>query len=219
MEEREIRDPTGVSSDVDHLLAVVCHLAQHDPPPVIRERLALLSAQRLGGSRILSRRNLVHRRWLPRMAPAVVCALTAVIACVLVAGVIVHRRNHMDRVNRAIAASPARPEPVSSMKSTPAATPAAATSLGHRRFRSTKTPATQLSRIVIALPYSDSAVATGTEVTVPVLLSQDELMSMGVPMSPALHDRKFLADLLLGDDGLPRAISVPLPPGSLAEKR
>jgi hypothetical protein len=89
----------------------------------------------------------------------------------------------------------------------------------HRPRRETRFSGVQLSKVVIPLPYSDSAVRTGTEVTVPILLSQEELMSLGVPVNPAIHDRQFVADLLLGDDGLPRAISVPLPPRVLTEKR
>jgi hypothetical protein len=42
-------------------------------------------------------------------------------------------------------------------------------------------------------------------------MSQAELVSLGFPLSAALHDRRVVAELTLGDDGLPRAVSVLLP--------
>lgn len=212
MQDRESRElQTEAPSDADHLLVLLRSLTRlHDPPPAIRERLAQLSAQRLG-----THPHPKRKRWLPRMVPAAVCIL---FACAVVAGILVHRQNRPHTMNRAAVASPAVPESARPVQPASSAIPAVP-SARHRPFRKPSSPAVQLSKVVIPLPYSDSAVATGTEVSVPVILSQDELMSLGVPMSPAIHDRQYLADLLLGDDGLPRAISVPLPPGVLAEKR
>lgn len=219
MQERESRIlQTEISTVVDHLLAHLRSVTQHDPPPAIRERLARLSDQRLGIPPEISHGHLVRRRWLPRMIRAAVCIFTAAIACTFIAEVYLHRQTHLRFINRAAVSSPANPESARAAKAPPTASSAAISS-HHRQIRPPRASTAQLSRIVIPLPYSDSAVATGTEVTVPVYLSQDQLISLGVPISPAVHDRPFVADLLLGDDGLPRAISVPLPPGVLAEKR
>lgn len=208
MQERESHQlETEVPSDVDQLLVVLRNLTRHDPDPAIRERLARLSAQRLG-------RHPERGRWLPRMVPA---AIGLVIACAVTGGILLHRQNHPSTVNRAAAASPAVPESARAVQPVPPAD--SGVSQHQRRIRRTRPSDVELSKVVIPLPYSDGAVATGTEVTVPVFLSQDELMSLGVPMSPAIHDRRYLAELLLGDDGLPRAISIPLPPGVLTEKR
>jgi hypothetical protein len=65
--------------------------------------------------------------------------------------------------------------------------------------------------MVVRLPYSNSAIDNGTDATIRVSMSQAELVSLGFPMTATLHDRRVVADLTLGDDGLPRAISVPLP--------
>lgn len=219
MQERDSRNlQTELPSDVDHLLARLRSSTQHDPPPAIRERLARLSEQRLGIPREISQGYLVSRRWLPRMIPAALCILIAAIACTFVAEIFVHRRTHLHTINRAAVSSPAIPESARPAKSARTIRSAAISSR-HRQLRPARASTAKLSRLVIPLPYSDSAVATGNEVTVPIYLSQSELISLGVPMSPAVHDRQFVADLLLGDDGLPRAISVPLPPGVLAEKR
>lgn len=219
MQERESQNlQTELPSDVDHLLAHLRRSTQHDPPPAIRERLARLSEQRLGIAREMSSGHQVSRRRVPSAIPVAACALAGMIACAFVAGVVVHRRAQLRTIDRAVVSSPTIPEPARPAKSAPTVR-SAAISFHHRQLRPSRASTASLSRLVIPLPYSDSAVTTGTEVTVPVYLSQDELISLGVPISPAVHDRQFVADLLLGDDGLPRAISVPLPPGVLAGKR
>ena len=77
---------------------------------------------------------------------------------------------------------------------------------------------TTARRMVVRLPYSNSAIDTGTDATIRVSMSQTELVSLGFPMNATLHDRRVIADLTLGDDGLPRSISVPLPMEVVKEK-
>ena len=50
-------------------------------------------------------------------------------------------------------------------------------------------------------------------------MSQAELVSLGFPMNGTLHDGRVVAELTLGDDGLPRAISVTLPLELVREKK
>jgi hypothetical protein len=73
--------------------------------------------------------------------------------------------------------------------------------------------------MVVRLPYSNNAINTGTDATIRVSMSQAELVSLGFPMNETLHDRRVVAELTLGDDGLPRAISVPLPLEVVREKK
>jgi len=42
-------------------------------------------------------------------------------------------------------------------------------------------------------------------------MSQSELLSLGFPLNATPQDRRIVAELTLGDDGLPRAISLSLP--------
>jgi hypothetical protein len=74
-------------------------------------------------------------------------------------------------------------------------------------------------RMVVRLPYSNSAIDTGTDATLRVSMSQAELVSLGFPMNGTLYDRHVVAELTLGDDGLPRAISVTLPLEIVREKK
>jgi hypothetical protein len=50
-------------------------------------------------------------------------------------------------------------------------------------------------------------------------MSQAELVLLGFPINTPLQDRQVVAELTLGDDGLPRAISVPLPLEVVREKK
>ena len=73
--------------------------------------------------------------------------------------------------------------------------------------------------MTVRLPYSDAAIDTGTDATIRVSMSQAELASLGFPMKTTLSDRRVLAEVTLGDDGLPLAISVSLPLEVIKEKK
>jgi hypothetical protein len=44
-----------------------------------------------------------------------------------------------------------------------------------------------------------------------VQISREELMALGYPIDDVAGDHKYLAEIALGDDGLPRSIRIPLP--------
>jgi hypothetical protein len=73
--------------------------------------------------------------------------------------------------------------------------------------------------MTMQLPYSNSAIETGTYSMIRVSMSQSELLSLGFPINATVQDRRIAAELMLGDDGLPRAISLPLPLEVMKEKR
>jgi hypothetical protein len=73
--------------------------------------------------------------------------------------------------------------------------------------------------MTMRLPYSNSAIETGTDTTIRVAMSRSELFSLGFPVSATVQDGRVVAELTLGDDGLPRAISLPLPLEVIKEKR
>ena len=73
--------------------------------------------------------------------------------------------------------------------------------------------------MTLRLPYSNSAIETGIDSTIRVSMSQSELLSLGFPITATVQDRRIVAELTLGDDGLPRAISLPLPLQVMKEKQ
>jgi hypothetical protein len=76
-----------------------------------------------------------------------------------------------------------------------------------------------MERMTLQLPYSNSAIENGTQATIRVAMSQSDLLSLGFPVNATLQDRRIAADVTLGDDGLPRAISLPLPLETIQEKK
>jgi hypothetical protein len=60
----------------------------------------------------------------------------------------------------------------------------------------------------VRLPFSDPTLMSGTSVTIRLALSDAELLAMGVRPIASDPSRSYIADLVLGDDGLPRAIRI-----------
>ncbi len=210
VEQLPKRAETADAARVDYLLGVLRMLSPQDPPAAQRDRLELLSSERLRG------RPRPDLQWWLRPAAVVTLLIAIVTIAVLVAYV---RQSELLRVGiESRVVSPK--EPFSAGSGALSAVPAT-------EVRSPKTSHalprlaqnTAARRMVVRLPYSNNAIDTGTDATIRVSMSQAELVSLGFPMNATLHDRRVIAELTLGDDGLPRAISVPLPLEVLREKR
>lgn len=202
------RDEAAAASDVERLLALLQQEAKGDPSPTLRIRLEQMASAWLAGRRRLARRRFTLRWAFAGMAGAVI------LAALLLA-------LHADRHSDSAAGTEARIIPLTA-PSVPAVRReavrrAASASMRKHAVQHTMSGTLQFDRLVAALPYSDSAVATGTATTIQVSVSRDELMSLGFPANAMLEDRRVMAEVTLGDDGLPRAISVPLPFGSGSE--
>jgi hypothetical protein len=211
VEQQSKRTETPDAPSVEYLLGVLRGLPQQDPPPELRDRLQLLSITRLRqGAELVRQPGL--RPWL---RPAFVVALLIAIASVTVlvtdirppepsqAGHVAPPKESFSAVSGASSSLPAAPVKPSKMSHPSPKLP----------------PNTPARQMVLRLPYSDSAIDTGTDATIRVSMSQAELVSLGFPMNATLHDRRVVAELTLGDDGLPRAISVPLPVQIVKEKK
>jgi hypothetical protein len=208
---------TGAITRVDQLLTRLRAVTQLDPPPALRARLARMSSERLGPDRPHG----MPRRSLPRRpaftVPAIGLIAGLFLACAAFIGFWVQKASHHGRVNRIALESPA--VPAAPVRRNTEARPAV--SVRQRRIRVGRAGdyAGHAGDLVISLPYSDSAVHTGTGTTIQVSLSQEELLTLGVPVNPTMDDRRFIAEMVLGDDGLPRAITVPFPLTVIEGKR
>ncbi len=214
MEERAKRTETAAASRVEYLLGLLRGLPQHDPPPALRERLEQLSSERLR-DRVVSGKQVDNARpgvllWLK---PALLVALLAALGIAATLELRFHRPAVESR-----GASPKAPlhDEIRALSKAPA--PAAKFSRTRHAPSKWAQSSTQ-RRMIVRLPYSDSAIDTGTDATIRVSMSEAELASLGFPMNTTLHDRRVVAELTLGDDGLPRAISVPLPLEVITEKK
>jgi hypothetical protein len=199
-------NPTEVSR-VDDLLALLGDLSQRDTSPAIRAHLSDLSSQRFQQKRVISDAPRTFTKLSASFAVLLLAALGLATAWVL------HLRQpppkNIPAGNEAIGTS----SPMSLVKEAHVVPPGSSSmppSLVSRRSRPKLPPAPNTREIIIRLPYSNSSVDTGTGATIQVSMSQSELLSLGFPLSATLHDRRVIAELTLGDDGLPRAISLPL---------
>jgi hypothetical protein len=219
VEQRPKGTGTADAPRVEYLLGVLRSLSPQDPPPALRDRLQLLSIERLRGRAELGRRSGSPRPGLPPwLRPALAFALLIAIgsAAVLVAYL---RQSERLRVGIESRVTPPK-RALNTDTGALAAVPAAEVKppkVSHLLPGLAQNTAAR--RMVVRLPYSNSAIANGTDATIRVSMSQAELVSLGFPMTATLHDRRVVADLTLGDDGLPRAISVPLPLEVVREKK
>jgi hypothetical protein len=147
-----------------------------------------------------------------------------VVALLIVIGFLAVRAAHLYRSERLRAGMKLRVAPPKEPSSIGSAAAPVVRGVGVKSARprhalSSLPPHTNAQRMVVSLPYSNSDIDTGTDATIRVSMSQTELVSLGFPMNATLHDRRVLAELTLGDDGLPRSISVPLPLQLVKEKK
>ena len=202
------------TSRVEHLLGVLRDLSQQEPSTGLRARLSDLSSRRL------QRAADTHGTHLPWLRPIFVVAL--LVATGLTTGLVIHlwQREPLRAANDSRSHSAETPP----SKETPTRT----VSLPETPFarlpkttdqRPKSVPIAGSHRMYLQLPYSNSTIVTGTDATIRVSMSQSELQSLGFPINTPLHDRRVVAELTLGDDGLPRAISLPLPLEVLKEKK
>jgi hypothetical protein len=211
MEERSKCTEPSDASRVDYLLGQLRGLAHHDPSPALRERLEYLSSQRLKkGGKFGKSPGRGRSRLQPWLRPGFAALLLMVIG---MAVAFVTQVRQPERL-RARVESPIVSPKVSSTNEigAPSAAPSPEAELPITRHplhsRAQNTPS---RRMIVRLPYSNGAIDTGTDATIRVSMSQAELVSLGFPVSATVHDRRVVAELTLGDDGLPRAVSVLLP--------
>ncbi len=217
-EQQSKRTETDDSSRVDRLLSLLGNLSTQDPSSALRERLAELAQQRLGEEPVsvlgFGGRRRRPLTWLkPVLAVAFAIAIGLSIPLVI----------HFERQEPAPAERGAKIVPPSLSARGEAAVPSVKPSKA--RLPRTLHPQPTLikpretSQMILRLPYSNSAIQTGTDTTIRVSMSQSELQSLGFPINTTVPDTRIVAELTLGDDGLPRAISLPLPLEVVKEKK
>jgi hypothetical protein len=204
------RTGTDDASRVDHLLSLLGDLSQRDPTPSLRERLSKLASQRL-------KKNPVHAGRLENTGRGVRVWLKPALAAILLLAVgltavfVIHfRRQQLPQPDRTARVS--HPGAPSNFKDDVAPAVRSVATMRHK-IQHLQLALLPLGarQMALRLPYSNSAIETGTNTTIRVSMPQSELLLLGFPINTTAQDRRILAELTLGDDGLPRAISVPLP--------
>jgi hypothetical protein len=145
-------------------------------------------------------------RWLLPLA-GMASALLVVVAAVWALNAISNRRARNDRMSPVPVTSNRNVEPPPAIEiQKPSATsqlPAARVKKRHH-----PRPARSQQPAFVALPFSDPALANGTSVTIRITFSDAQLLALGVAPDQNKRRQLYVADVVLGDDGLPRAIRV-----------
>ena len=196
---------------LDQLLESLKTIPVQNPPSSVRERLNELYVQRLRDDPRYNVQAGKLRQGLSFwLRPIAAYALLIAISIGVMFWVHLHQRDRLRTEN-----NPGVNVPKASPKNevrTASAIPASRDSsptMHYSRFAQMHNA--NFTEMVVRLPYSDSDIATGTSATIQVSMSQAQLVSLGFPLSESLQNRRLIANLTLGDDGLPRAISLPLP--------
>lgn len=139
----------------------------------------------------------VGRRWL--LAAAVLFA-----ALVSTFGAMVSRRSgHISPTSKVL--PPANTQPPSVLETHEIASKIPP----HAKVKRQEHPkVANLHPVFVRLPFSDPTLMVGTSVTIRLALSDAELLAMGIRPAESDPSRSYVADLVLGDDGLPRAIRI-----------
>jgi hypothetical protein len=198
-------------------LQLLRDLSKPGPSPALRERLRDLAFQRLSGELEPSPQLLAPNenplRWLSPIL------LAASLIFIGIAALVVAHSRPGGTLRTGSKTNSSVPSPAGGVSTATKARPYGARPLAayHPPRRLTRPSGPQ--RMTLRLPYSNSAIENGTQATIHVSMSQSDLLSLGFPVNATLQDRRILADLTLGDDGLPRAISLPLPLEVIKEEK
>lgn len=190
-------------SDFSQVDALMRKLAQESPREAPqRVRLHIENAIQYRSSA-----PLVGKRWL--LAAAVLLAGFA-----MTIGAVISKRSghsgpvlsaHIDPASKVVApANVQAPPMLEARRDIPTVLPPSKAIPQQHQHPKTANP----QPVFVRLPFSDPTLAAGTGVTVRLALSEAELLAMGVRPIEANPSGSYVADLVLGDDGLPRAIRI-----------
>jgi hypothetical protein len=193
-ETNRVRETQNELAHVDALMSKLAQESPRQAPLRVRQHVAQAVEQ------YRSLQQTSTNRWL--LAAAVLLA-----ALVLTAGSIIFKRSGQRAQPPSEITAHATPQPKPAglepqPSSVPKTLPTAKTK-AHQRAN-----ATEPQPVFVTLPFSDPALMSGTSVTIRLALSEAELLAMGVRPIESNSSGSYVADLVLGDDGLPRAIRI-----------
>ena len=200
-------------SRVEHLLGLLRDLSPRDPSPILRERLSNLASRRLRTSDEADQKLSFRLKpvWAAVLLLAVGLAVAWTMHLQLQESMRARKESQTNRTQKSSARN-SYDVPAIAEATTPGQPKNHCLHFKHASNVGSR-------RMVLQLPYSNNDVSTGTDATIRVLISQSELLSLGFPLNATPQDRRIVAELTLGDDGLPRTISVPLPLEVMKEKK
>jgi hypothetical protein len=190
-EDRRLVEGESEVSHVDTLMRRLSQESSREAPHRVRVHMEN-AVQRYRPSQPLA-----AKRWL--LAAAVLFAALA-----LTIGAMVSKRSgHSSLTSKVPTPANTQPPPV---LETHEVTPKTLPHANVKRHQHPKVANPQ--PVFVRLPFSDPTLMAGTSVTIRLALSDAELLAMGIRPIESDPSRSYVADLVLGDDGLPRAIRI-----------
>jgi hypothetical protein len=198
--------------DVDRLLRQLKDGLNSEPPPQLRERLVARSKDRHRHRRPPV--SLPTLSVLGRREAMAWCAIALTVVFLLSQVRELRRGISEKNLEATVSEVPQSSRPVEGIRATPSASvemaPGQSRPASRAPRKEKRTPGAARS-LTVSLPYSNRAVSLGTSTTVRVVMPQSQLIALGLPLPETDSSLRIVADLTLGDDGLPRAITLPLP--------
>jgi hypothetical protein len=199
---------------IEHLFQLLKDASVQEPSPHLRERIAELSAARLQSKDLASvfiRRSPLNDRWA-FVLPGVALVFAAILILRFIPRPMPQGQLQARQVvpRESVPSSPRVPGNPS--RSARALAPARPHLPKPTRRRGETIPAAEARNpLTVSLPYSNSEISTGNSTIVRVSMPQSQLAALGLPLPALASNSRILADVTLGDDGLPKSISLPLP--------
>jgi hypothetical protein len=191
----------------DELLRLLREASPQEPSPYVREQLEATGSLQFSSTPFLRWRQALQHHWLWALPVATLAIVVVVMFLPL--------RPQVAGLDLQVT-PPGVPPPLgsNSYSSNPqVAEPSAPLPGTKKKTRvSGAAPKTKpMDRLTVPLPYSNPDISTGTSTVVRVAMPQMQLAALGLPLPAVATDSRIIADVTLGDDGLPKSISLPLP--------
>ena len=208
MPKHPLRTADKSLSHTNELLRLLREVSPQEPSPYIREQLEAMGSLQFSNTPFLRWRQTLQHYWLWALP-------VAALAGVVVAVMFLPLRPQVAALDLQVTppgvpAALAPSSDFSNLQMPEISVPALGTK------KSTRVPGAApktkpIDRLTVPLPYSNPDISTGTSTVVRVAMPQMQLAALGLPLSAVAADSRVVADVTLGDDGLPKSISLPLP--------
>ncbi|QEE27869.1 hypothetical protein FTW19_07605 [Terriglobus albidus] len=190
----------------DELLRLLREASPQEPSPYIREQLEAMGSLQFSSTPFQRGRQALQHHWLWALPIAALAIVVVVMFLPL--------RPQVAALDLQVTPPGLPPSPGSNSSNSQVpeiSSPVSSTKKSTRVPDAAPPKTKPIDRLTVPLPYSNPDISTGTSTVVRVAMPQVQLAALGLPLPAVAADSRIIADVTLGDDGLPKSISLPLP--------
>ncbi|MGO4214028.1 hypothetical protein AB4Y89_09575 [Terriglobus sp. 2YAB30_2] len=193
-------------SHTDELLRLLREASPQEPSPHIREQLEAMGSLQFDSTPFLRWRQALQHHWLWALPVAALAIVVVVMFLPTRPQIAALDLQAPPGVPPSLGSNSYPSHPRVPETSVPVASTKKTTHVPHAAPKPKP-----MDRLTVSLPYSNPDISTGTSTVVRVAMPQMQLAALGLPLPAVAADSRIIADVTLGDDGLPKSISLPLP--------